>query len=112
MTPDSIKNLSALVDASVAKISHALNPERIILFGSYAYGSPHQDSDVDLLVIQTTHDKFFKRGLRIRKLLSWEENAAISLIVLTPEEIAKRIERGDQFIAEILQRGKQLYASQ
>jgi predicted nucleotidyltransferase len=109
--PEYIKNVGALVDASVTKISQALNPERIILFGSYAYGTPHEDSDVDLLVIQTTHDKFFKRGLRIRKLLSWEENAAISLLVLTPDEIAKRLERGDQFVAEILQRGKQLYAS-
>jgi uncharacterized protein len=111
MTTDSIKNVRALVDAGVAKISRALNPERIILFGSYAYGSPHDDSDVDLLVIQTTQDKFFKRGLRIRKLLSWEENGVISLLVLTPEEIAKRLECGDQFVAEILQRGKQLYAS-
>ncbi len=97
------------VRSATQKIARQYRPDKIILFGSYAYGAPEMGSDVDLLVVKTTQEKFLKRSPVIRKLLSWEEDAIISPLVLTPDEIAERLNRGDQFIAEILQRGKVLY---
>jgi len=42
---------AALLDEIVRRLVAALQPETIYLYGSHAYGQPHEDSDVDLLVV-------------------------------------------------------------
>ncbi|HOL22411.1 MAG TPA: nucleotidyltransferase domain-containing protein [bacterium] len=99
------------VEGKIKQISESLkdyNPEKVILFGSYAWGTPGEDSDFDLLIIKRTNQKFFKRVPEARKYL-YKINSAFDILVLTPEEIEKRRKMGDFFIKEILEKGKVLY---
>ncbi len=100
-----------LIDEIVQKIVKEYRPEKIILFGSYAYGEPHSDSDIDLLIIKKTEERPIDRRVAVRRILSDPNlRTPIESLVLTPEEIKKRQTIGDQFIEEILRRGMVLYA--
>ncbi len=88
-------------------ISKHYKPEKIILFGSFAWGKPNKDSDVDIFIIKNTKENRFKRQLKVRRLIKGEIPADI--LVYTPKEVKKRIELGDFFIEEILKKGKVLY---
>lgn len=83
--------------------------ERIWLFGSHARGMADEASDVDLLVISPTTEKFFNRMATVRRLLrSQRRGSSISPIVLTPEELEVRLRKGDQFFAGIIETGLEL----
>ena len=87
-------------------------PEKIILFGSYAYGRPDADSDIDLLIIKATHERFFERLNKVRQVATGTHpHVPFEPIVLTPEELKQRLEAGDQFLSEIVQKGEVLYAA-
>lgn len=88
-------------------IVEAFQPECIILFGSYAYGKPDADSDVDLLVVMDTRDQI-SQSVRIRTVV--ESPFALDLLVRTPKILAQRIADGNWFLREIVERGKVLYA--
>jgi predicted nucleotidyltransferase len=92
------------------KIKTKYKPEKIILFGSFAYGQPDESSDIDLLIVKETPDEPIDRRVAVRRLLSIEEDAHISPLVITPGELAHRLKIGDQFLGEILARGEVLYA--
>jgi predicted nucleotidyltransferase len=87
-------------------IAEEFRPDRIILFGSYAYGTPHEDSDVDLLVIMPARNQH-DQAVRIR----WRLAAPfpVDLIVRTPQQMAWRLKEGESFTTEIVSRGKVLY---
>lgn len=101
-----------VLDKIVSQLVKTYRPEKIILFGSYAYGVPHEDSDVDLLIIKTTSQPFVDRLVEVRKILT-DPSRSVPLgpIVLTPEELNARLSIGDQFIEEIVTRGEVLYAA-
>ena len=87
-------------------------PEKIILFGSYAYGKPHADSDIDLLIIKATRQRFFERLDTVRRVTTGTHpHIPFEPVVLTPEEIEQRLKAGDQFLTEILENGEVLYAT-
>lgn len=94
----------------VNRIVDAYHPKRVILFGSYAYGSPHADSDLDLLILKETDETPRQRRFVVRKLL-WQLpiDKAVEPLVLTPTELEQRLRRKDQFIQEIIARGRVLY---
>ncbi len=83
-----------------------INPLKVVLFGSYAYGKPTQNSDVDLLVVTKTGDSFHKRIQMIRPLLP--KDKPIDLIVLTPEEYLKA-KTLNPLIEEIESKGRIIY---
>src|SRR5437588_3422413 len=87
-------------------VAERFEPDRIILFGSHAYGTPHQDSDVDILVIMPARNRH-TQAVRIR----WEVPAPfpMDLLVRTPQEVTRRLEEGDAFLTEIVSKGKVLY---
>src|SRR5215510_11990525 len=86
------------------QIAREFKPEKIILFGSYAYGIPREGSDIDLLVIMPFEGRHRAQAVKIHERLdSW---LPLELLVRRPEEIAERIEMGDMFIREIVERGK------
>jgi predicted nucleotidyltransferase len=96
----------------VRQVVDAYRPEKIILFGSYAYGHPHADSDLDLLIIKNTSERFIDRWINVRRIVSDpQRRIPFEPIVLTPEEITERLAVGDQFIGEIIQKGQVLYAA-
>lgn len=92
----------AVIVASLKKF----NPLKVILFGSYAYGQPNAESDVDLLVVVNTKKKFHQRIQQIRPSLPRDK--AVDLIVLTPKEYDKaKIE--NPLVKEIDFKGKVIY---
>lgn len=88
-------------------IIREFQPERIILFGSYAYGRPRPDSDVDLLVVLPFEGKGFRKSLEILDRIS--PDFPIDLLARQPQDTARRYAEGDPLIREALDRGRVLY---
>jgi predicted nucleotidyltransferase len=100
-----------ILDNIVSRLKQDYEPEQIILFGSYAYGKPTDESDLDLLIVKDTDEPLLARWVRVRKLVSdLRKGIAFSPIIITPSELEKRLGKGDPFFEEILLRGKKLYA--
>jgi len=93
------------------KIVASYQPEKIILFGSYAYGQPTKESDLDLLIIKDTHERPIDRRVRVRRIVADPgRRIPFSPLVLTPQELSYRLAIGDPFYEEIVSRGEVLYA--
>jgi predicted nucleotidyltransferase len=88
---------------SVAKRFH---PDKIILFGSHAYGRPHEDSDVDILVIMPARNQL-DQAVKIE--LACDPPFPLDIIVRTPKNLAWRLAEGESFLREIMSKGKVLY---
>ena len=99
-TPTEIKQLCD-------QIVREFKPEKIILFGSHAYGKPEWDSDVDLLIIMPFKGRPHRQAVDIRSRIA--APMALDLLVRTPEDISKRLAMEDFFIREIIERGKVMY---
>ncbi len=91
------------------EIARRFQPERIILFGSYAYGTPTEDSDVDLLVVMPFEGRPVAKAIEIQSNLSVP--FPMDLIVYTPERLQQRIAMQDFFLREITEKGRELYAA-
>jgi predicted nucleotidyltransferase len=87
-------------------IAEEFHPDRIILFGSHAYGTPHKDSDVDLLVVMPARDQ---HAQAVRILWRLAAPFPLDLLVRTPKELAWRLEAGESFTTTVVSRGKVLY---
>jgi predicted nucleotidyltransferase len=102
----------AELDKIVKQVVADYQPEKIILFGSYAYGKPSADSDLDLLIIKKTAERFIDRWTNVRKIVSDPERSIpFEPLILTPRELEERLARGDQFMEEIMAKGVVLYAA-
>jgi predicted nucleotidyltransferase len=90
------------------QIAERFHPEKIILFGSYAYGAPHNESDVDLLVIMPAYD-VVAQAIRISGV--FERQFSHSIIVRTPDQIERGLREDDPdwFLHEVMTKGKVLY---
>jgi predicted nucleotidyltransferase len=88
------------------RIAEHFQPDKIILFGSYAYGKPHEESDVDLLVIMRTKNAIDQS---IRISLAFEQLFSLDLIVRTPWQIERGLKDDNWFLREIIEKGKVLY---
>jgi len=96
------------IRAVVRRIARLFHPEKIILFGSYAAGTPGPDSDVDLLVVMETPLSSRQQRLAISRALS-PRPFPMDIVVRTPQEIQRRVTAGDFFLQEIMATGKVLY---
>lgn len=99
--------VSAELPRAVERVANALHPEKIILFGSYAYGKPTYNSDVDLLVIWDTDAPRKERHWAVAQHLI-RRVFALDLLVRTSTEIQNGLENGDFFLHEIVTQGKVL----
>jgi predicted nucleotidyltransferase len=90
------------------RIARQFRPERILLFGPYAYGKPGPDSDVDLLVVMNTTLTSREQRLEISRVLS-PRPFPLDILVRTPQDLEKRHNLGDRFLQEIIDRGKVIY---
>ena len=88
------------------RVAKRFQPDKIILFGSDAYGTPHQDSDVDILVVMPANNKH-SQAVRIRRAVP--RPFPMDLLVRTPQEMKWRLAEGDTFHTEIVSKGKVLY---
>ncbi len=89
------------------RIVDEFRPRKVILFGSYAYGTPNADSDIDLMVVMTYSGNELDKMAEVRRHL--DSSMPVDVLVKTPQQIKERIELGDFFLAEILEKGKVLY---
>jgi uncharacterized protein len=91
-------------------IVREFQPEKIILFRSYAYGQPDTDSDVDLLVVMSFEGSpFHQAGVILNHVIPRVGVVPLDLLVGTAEQVNERLAIGDRFMREILTRGKVLY---
>jgi predicted nucleotidyltransferase len=90
------------------QIAERFHPDKIILFGSYAYGTPHNESDVDLLVIMPAYD-VVNQAIRISA--AFDRLFSHSIIVRTPKQIERGLREDDcdWFLREVMEKGKVLY---
>jgi predicted nucleotidyltransferase len=106
------KEAQRIIQDILEKLLAGYAPQKVILFGSYAYGNPRPDSDIDLLIIKDTSERFIDRWVTVRRILSDpQRKAPLETLVLTPREVSGRLAVGDQFLAEILEKGEVLYAA-
>src|SRR5271157_4894549 len=87
-------------------VAKQFHPDKIILFGSHAYGKPHADSDVDILVVMPARNAS-DQAIKIDRVT--EPQFPLDLIVRTPKTITWRLKEGDSFLREVMARGKVLY---
>ena len=84
----------------------ALNPERIILFGSAARGDYTAHSDIDIIVVMQSDKDFFHRTYEV--IRHCESDIPLDLLVYTPQEFQSMIEHENPFISSVLKEGKVL----
>src|ERR1700722_15582491 len=93
----------AVIRQFARAVAAQFQPDKIILFGSHAYGEPHADSDVDILVVMPVRNKL-DQAVRIR--LAVDYNFSLDLLVRTPRNLSWRLAEGDSFLREIVSKGK------
>ncbi|MFA5862331.1 MAG: nucleotidyltransferase domain-containing protein [Candidatus Thermoplasmatota archaeon] len=107
-TPGEPPQLAAIVRA----LQDRYSPQQMILFGSFAWGSPREGSDLDLLVVKKTEKGFFERCAEVRELIREERRGIpLDLIVYTPQEIEERLASGDPVVTDAFRRGIVLQAA-
>ena len=95
------------VEALSRRIVEEFDPERIILFGSHAYGTPREESDVDLLVILPFEGSGLRKSVEILTRVS--PDFPIDLIARRPDDAQRRYAEHDPLIREAFDRGRILY---
>src|SRR5712692_10193680 len=88
------------------QVAERFRPDKIILFGSYAYGTPHADSDVDILVIMPARNQL-DQAVKIE--LACDPPFPLDIIVRTPHNLAWQLAEGASFLTGITTKGKVLY---
>lgn len=104
------KRKREIINRIVEKIKKEYQPEKIILFGSYAWGKPSKHSDIDLFIIKETQERHIDRSVTVAEIL--DEESGIFVIepwVYTPGEVSQRLKIDDPFIKKIIEKGKILY---
>ena len=99
------KQIEKIIEIIVDKYE----PEKVILFGSYAYGHPHSDSDLDLLIVKNTNLPRHKRAREIRKHLWGLTDIPKDIIIYTQKEIDDWADVKEAFITSVVKKGKILY---
>jgi predicted nucleotidyltransferase len=104
-----VKTPATLTDIRrvVQQIVERFHPQRILLFGSYAYGEPTSDSDVDLLIEMETPLRNVEQAVEIRKAVDFP--FPTDLLVRNSQQIAERLAMGDVFLQEVVTKGVTLY---
>lgn len=96
------------IQSLVNKIASQFNPEKIILFGSHAWGDPSPTSDVDLFIIKDTTQHRLERGREVERIIMGS-GLPVDALVYTPSEIDNRLALADRFVQKVLTSGKIIY---
>ena len=98
-----------LVQSYCDAVAQEFRPQKIILFGSHAYGQPTADSDVDLLVILPFRGNDTAKAIQIRSRFATP--FPMDLLVRKPEFIATRLRERDMFVEAVMTQGRVMYES-
>jgi predicted nucleotidyltransferase len=105
------EGMSPLISEIAADIIEAVDPERIILFGSHARGTAQADSDIDLIVVMETEERPADACIRVKRAArAGHKGVPMDVLVYTPREFADRLEHGDPWIRQLSREGVLLYA--
>jgi predicted nucleotidyltransferase len=99
-------NQDRILDLS-ERIVREQAPDRIVLFGSYAYGTPDEGSDVDLLVIMPFKGKPYRKAAEITAAV--HDGFPLDIVVMRPEDAERRYREADPLVRDALDRGRALY---
>ncbi|MBN1250204.1 MAG: nucleotidyltransferase domain-containing protein [Anaerolineae bacterium] len=100
----------AALQEIIRRLIREYRPERIILYGSMVSGQVDDDSDIDLLIVKETDQDPLSRRVTVRRLVADRtRRMPFSPLVVTPEELRRRLQLGDPFYEQILDQGKVLY---
>lgn len=97
------------IQALCEGIVQGFHPEKVVLFGSYAYGQPDEGSDVDLLVIMPFEGK--APYIAADMMARLRPPFPVDILVRDPAMLRKRLELGDPFMHQVMEQGKVLYAA-
>ena len=93
------------------KIVREYQPEKIILFGSWAWGKPHEDSDIDLLIVMESNKPRIERQRDVLSMM-YPSDVPIDVLVYTPRELEESINKSrNLFLEDIVHNGKALYTN-
>lgn len=95
------------IDDVSDRIARQFAPDRIILFGSYAYGEPSEDSDVDLLVVLPFDGKPYRKAAEIAA--SVHAGFPLDILARRPDDVERRYQEADPLVRDALDRGRVLY---
>jgi len=102
LSPDLLKEI-------VRRLVEGLHPEKIILFGSHAYGSPTETSDIDLMVVVPESDQPRYRRAQEAYGCLWGLTAPVEILVLTRKELEEMERVPASLGSQVLHRGKVIY---
>ncbi|MEK7173708.1 MAG: nucleotidyltransferase domain-containing protein [Patescibacteria group bacterium] len=103
------KKIETKLKEITSKIVKEFQPEKIILFGSYAWGEPHEWSDVDLFIVKESEKTSLELMREVRRII-FGSGIGADILVYTPAQEQRRAAMGDPFLIRILTSGKTLYA--
>jgi len=95
------------ISSFARRVARRFNPQKIILFGSYAYGKPTEDSDVDILIVMPFKGRNPDKATEI--WMAVKPKFPIDIMVRKPAELKKRLRMGDFFLRDVVEKGKVLY---
>jgi predicted nucleotidyltransferase len=96
----------SVIEQFARDVAERFQPDKIILFGSYAYGTPTEDSDVDILVVMPTRNQLDQA---VKISLAIDPPFPLDIIVRKPKDLEWRLAEGDWFLREVTAKGKVLY---
>jgi uncharacterized protein len=108
-----VHRVARQIEPYLRVIVERFHPERIILFGSYAYGEPDEHSDFDLLVVRRGIVSERDSNIEIRHAF-WDvpgDRPSFTVLSKTPEDIAEVLAEKDPFYEDIVRKGLELYAA-
>ncbi|MDP8263032.1 MAG: nucleotidyltransferase domain-containing protein [Candidatus Ancaeobacter aquaticus] len=104
-------NNKEIINEITEKIKENFHPQKVILFGSYAWGNPAEDSDFVLFLIMESDLRRDKRSRQVQKIFS-DRIFPMDIIVYTPSEVKECLEKDSPFIKEILNKEVTLYVQE
>ncbi|MBI4333353.1 MAG: nucleotidyltransferase domain-containing protein [Chloroflexi bacterium] len=104
------RSLQKAINATITAIADGYKPKKIIMFGSFARGDYHHGSDLDLIIVKNTEQKFLRRMDRIADLCP--EGITVEAFVYTEKEMAEMLSSGNRFLETALEEGKVVYEEQ
>ena len=105
--------IAATLEPYLRLIVERIHPDKIVLFGSYAYGTPTEHSDFDLLVVRRGIASAKESNMEIRRAI-WDAPAppaSFTFLSQTPEGLEEKLRSGSFIYREIIDRGIEIYAA-
>ena len=103
------QEIEKYINSAIEKIKNEYKPEKVILFGSYAYGKPESHSDIDLFILKNTTKRRIERFCDVRRILREMKGVPIQPLVLNKKELDEKLKLEDDFILEIMAKGIVVY---